>query len=91
MSDLIGHLSGDEFAVFAMGFSKENLGKFRERIEMLFNQKRHEKKLPFKLSASLGVAEYNAENTDLQKLLIEADQEMYREKKIKHAAKNKKK
>ena len=90
-SDLIGHLSGDEFAVFAMGFSKENLNKFRERIETLFNQKRQEKKLPFKLSASLGVAEYNAENTDLQKLLIEADQEMYREKKIKHAAKNKNK
>ena len=88
-SDLIGHLSGDEFAVMAMGFAKENLGKFRERIDILFRQKRMEKRLPFKLSASLGVAEYNAENTDLQKLLIEADQEMYKEKKIKHASRKK--
>lgn len=88
-SDLIGHLSGDEFVVLAMGFSKENIEKFRERINILFGQKRYEKNLPFELSASLGVAEYDAEHTDLQSLLIEADQEMYKEKKIKHAARKK--
>ena len=88
-SDLIGHLSGDEFVVLAMGFAKENLEKFRERIDILFRQKRYEKNLPFAISASLGVAEYDAEHTDLQKLLMEADQEMYKEKKIKHAARKK--
>ena len=72
-----------------MGFSKENIEKFRERINILFGQKRYEKNLPFELSASLGVAEYDAEHTDLQSLLIEADQEMYKEKKIKHAARKK--
>ena len=88
-SDLIGHLSGDEFVVLAMGFSKENLEKFRARIDILFGQKRYEKNMQFNLSASIGVAEYDPEHTDLQMLLMEADQEMYKEKMKKHAARKK--
>ena len=89
-SDLVAHLSGDEFAVMAMGFAKENMKIFRERIETLFQKKKEEKNLPFNLSASIGIAEYNAENTDLQKLLMIADQEMYVEKKAKHDARRRK-
>lgn len=84
-SDLVGHLSGDEFAVLANGFEKENEDKLRERIQYLCEQKRNEKNLPFNLSMSMGVTEFSSNNNDLQNLLTEADKEMYKEKNIKHA------
>lgn len=86
-SDLVGHLSGDEFAVIANGFEKANEGKLRERIQYLCEQKRNERNLPFNISISMGVTEYTADNHDLQTLLTEADKEMYKEKNIKHAKK----
>lgn len=84
-SDLIGRLSGDEYAVFSPGFSKVNEDILRKKIIEL-NEKFSEKKnLPFTISISMGVVEYDSSTPDLQQLLLAADKLLYREKKIKHA------
>ncbi len=84
-SDIIGRLSGDEFAVVAPGFEKINEDLLRMRVQTLCVKHSKRKKLPFTLSASFGIAEFNAEYNELTELLIQADKELYKEKKIKHA------
>lgn len=83
-SDLVGRLSGDEFAALAPGFDEENVEFIRERIIELCKEYSVQNKLPFTISTSLGVVNYNSEKKDLQKLLLEADKLLYEEKKIKH-------
>lgn len=83
-ADLVGRLSGDEFAVLAPGFEKENVEFVRERIIELCKQYSEDNKLPITISTSLGVVSYSSEKKDLQKLLLEADKILYEEKKIKH-------
>lgn len=83
-ADLIGRLSGDEFAAVAPGFSIANVSFLRERICELSEEYSKKNNLPFTISTSLGVVEYNQEKNDLQKLLLEADRELYQEKMNKH-------
>lgn len=83
-ADLIGRLSGDEFAAVAPGFSVANVSFLRERICELSEEYSKKNNLPFTISTSLGVVEYNQEKNDLQKLLLEADRELYQEKMKKH-------
>lgn len=87
-SDLVGRLSGDEFAVIAPGFEKDKEKQLREKLKKLNLQYSEKKELPFTLSISLGCAEYDSSITDLQKLLLLADKELYKEKNIKHAKNN---
>lgn len=86
-SDLIGRLSGDEFGVVAPGFPVRKLDDLRERFKQLNQQFSEEAKLPFTLSISIGLMEYNSEKNDLSELLKEADKSLYKEKKIKHGKK----
>lgn len=88
-SDLVGRLSGDEFAVFSPGFSKVNEEILRKRIKELNEEFSIKNKLPFTLSISMGVVEYDSSTPDLQQLLLAADKLLYKEKKIKHAIKDK--
>lgn len=87
-ADLIGRLSGDEFAALAPGFSIENVNFLRERINELSVEFSKKNNLPFIISTSLGVVEYNQEKNDLQKLLLEADRLLYLEKEQKHSKRN---
>ena len=84
-SDIIGRLSGDEFAVAAPGFEKTNADLLRMRIQTLCAKHSNRKHLPFTLSVSFGITEFSAEYNELTELLIQADKELYKEKKIKHA------
>ena len=84
-SDIVGRLSGDEFAVIAPGFEKENADLLRMRIQTLCVKHSKKKKLPFTLSVSFGVAEFDSQYSELTELLVQADKELYKEKKIKHA------
>lgn len=86
-SDLVGRLSGDEFAAVAPGFSKDNIDLLRERINTLCKEYSEKNQLPFTVSTSMGVAEYSIKKEDLQKLLVEADSDLYEEKKVKHGEK----
>ena len=83
-SDLVGRLSGDEFAVLAPGFDKTNSDFIRERIVELCKEYSTNNKLPFIISTSFGVVEYSDGKKNLQKLLLEADKLLYEEKKRKH-------
>ncbi len=84
-SDIIGRLSGDEFAAVAPGFEKINEDLLRLRIQTLCTKHSKRKKLPFTLSVSFGIAEFSSQYNELTELLIQADKELYKEKKIKHA------
>lgn len=84
-SDIIGRLSGDEFAVVAPGFEKQNEDLLRIRLQTLCSTYSKKRNLPFTLSVSLGICEYSNEYNVLTDLLIQADRELYKEKKIKHS------
>lgn len=79
-SDMLGRLSGDEFAAFAPGFLKENIEKLRKKIQELNEEYSKKENLPFVVSVSMGVVEYDNTTTDLQQLLVRADSELYEEK-----------
>ena len=83
-SDIVGRLSGDEFAVIAPGFDKKNGPILRTRIEQLCKEFSLKEKLPLEISTSFGIATYSSDKTKLNQLLMQADKELYKEKKIKH-------
>lgn len=83
-SDLIGRLSGDEFGVVAPGSVVRKVDVLRERLIGLNKKLSEEAGLPFTLSISVGLIEFTNENSDLQKLLQDADQQLYEEKHVKH-------
>lgn len=56
----------------------------RERLIGLNKKLSEEAGLPFTLSISVGPIEFTNENSDLQKLLQDADQQLYEEKHVKH-------
>ena len=85
-SDVIGRLSGDEFGIVALGMKMSHIEKIRLKIEMLCKKVSIENQLPFTLSISLGAVDLQKSSV-LKKLLSEADKELYKEKKIKHARK----
>ena len=86
-SDVVGRLSGDEFAIVSVGLTKNHIDEIRHRINQL--NKVHSKKhvLPQTLSISLGYAEFTPEIFNLEDLLSKADQMLYKEKEIKHSQK----
>lgn len=86
-SDLVGRLSGDEFGVIAPGFPIHKVDFLRERLTQLNKELSAEAGLPFTLSISIGPIEYSEEETNLLKLLTQADKNLYEEKKIKHGKK----
>lgn len=83
-SDLIGRLSGDEFAVVAPGFPVGRIDVLKERLVSLNKEFSEDAKLPFTLSISVGAVTFNSQNDNLKKLLTKADKFLYEEKKLKH-------
>lgn len=86
-SDIIGRLGGDEFAVYVEGMDITGFRSFRNRIDnetRFINDRNRE---PFMISMSLGCAQISDETQNINKLLIIADKELYKEKVIKHSLK----
>ena len=83
-SDVIGRLSGDEFAVVAPGFKEHKISAIHERLETLNKAYSRKNDLPFDISISIGPVSFNSDNTNLKELLVQADKNLYEEKKIKH-------
>lgn len=86
-TDIVGRLSGDEFAIIAIGMPDTHIGRIKEKIQKYNEEFSIEKNLPFKLSISLGAVKFNSENHILQDLLISADEQLYIEKKNKKGQK----
>ena len=86
-NDIVGRLSGDEFAAIAVGMKLSHEKKLREKIKSLCKMISTDKKFPFKLSMSLGAVEFELDNDNnvlLTDLLSQADDKLYIEKKEKH-------
>ncbi|MCQ2576557.1 MAG: GGDEF domain-containing protein [Treponema sp.] len=83
-SDLIGRLSGDEFAVVAMGFSMDLFDGFHAKIDRLCMgyAKQHNFEFPF--SCSIGAEVISDDQPYLMDLLKSADANLYKEKRVKH-------
>lgn len=86
-SDIVGRLSGDEFAILSTGLTKGYLSAIRTRIEQLNLLLSQEAGLPVTLSLSLGHVAFTPEKSNLDALLSRADEKLYEEKEIKHASK----
>ena len=87
-TDIVGRLSGDEFAIVSTGLTKGYISAIRERINQLNKLFSERADLPLTLSISLGYIEFTPENSNLDELLSKADQVLYKEKEKKHAAQN---
>lgn len=87
-SDLVGRLSGDEFGVVAPGFPIRKVDVLRERLVQLNAELSKEAGLPFVLSISVGPIEFSPDDCELLKLLIQADKNLYEEKRLKKANKS---
>ncbi|WP_022931071.1 GGDEF domain-containing protein [Treponema bryantii] len=86
-SDIVGRLSGDEFAILSTGLTKGYISAIRTRIEQLNLLLSQEAGLPVTLSLSLGHVAFTPEKSNLDALLSRADEKLYEEKEIKHASK----
>ena len=80
-SDAIARIGGDEFAVFPVETTEDNIEtiivRFRDCLKSYNEKTDHE----FKLSACVGIAYYDPERScSLEELLIQADRDMYEQK-----------
>lgn len=85
VTDVIGRMGGDEFAVVAAGMKLSAFTRVKNEIEEQCRLWNEENKWPFKLSISLGYAEFDKDNFLLQDLLALADEAQYKEKRQRHA------
>ena len=83
--DVIGRLSGDEFGIIASGMDIAFLDKLREKIDKMNEDISEAYNFPLKLSISIGAAKFSPQNKELNELLMMADQDLYKQKKIHHA------
>ena len=82
--EIVGRLGGDEFAVIAPRMTQTKYRSVRLELERLCEFYNKTSKENFKLSISIGYAQFNSSNKDIKHILSHADEELYKEKKIKH-------
>ncbi len=84
-SDIIGRLGGDEFAALVMQSGWDCADRLIQRLQHTTNiwNLKSSRKMP--LSFSIGVAAYDGGETTLQKLMFQADKEMYKNKQEKYS------
>lgn len=83
-TDVVGRLSGDEFGAVAVGMKLPYVENIRLKLNMMNEKISQEEGFPFVLSISLGAVDLQG-SAVLKKLLTEADEKLYIEKKKKHA------
>ncbi|MBR6307139.1 MAG: GGDEF domain-containing protein [Lachnospiraceae bacterium] len=83
-NDIVGRLSGDEFAMVAPGMPLSLVDHFRDRIAKACTEFSQKNGLPITISLSVGAVEYSAEESDLEKLVSMADEEQYIQKRLYH-------
>ncbi len=77
-TDIVGRLGGDEFAVLSIQRGDDGEGAMLERLNHHLLERRKTWDKPYPLSFSIGVAHCNKPDKGaLQKLLAEADSQMY--------------
>lgn len=82
-SDVTGRLGGDEFCVVAAGLSDERFASIRERLDKKCEAWGRESGEKFALGMSVGSARFTSEKSSLAQVLGEADESLYKEKRLK--------
>jgi len=84
-ADIIGRMGGDEFAVLALDVDGVDPGILIERLGKTLEAFREKEERPYRLSLSVGYAEYDPNRPlSLDQLLAEADYRMYEQKRNKN-------
>lgn len=83
--EIVGRLGGDEFAVIAPKMTQAKYKSVRQELDKLCDFYNNTSKECFTLSISIGCAEFNAKNSDINNILSHADEELYKEKQKKHS------
>ena len=83
-TDVVGRLSGDEFAIVAPAFTQEDFEEIQAAINDYTKKIAEEREFKFPLSISIGFIEFNGESSVLKDLLAQADKALYKEKHKKH-------
>ena len=86
--DIIGRLSGDEFAIIASGMNLDYIPEIKKKIKKASKELSKQEKLPFELSISIGAVN-EEKGSSLMSMLSEADNLLYIEKRRKHSRRNK--
>ncbi len=82
-TDIIGRLGGDEFAILMLGKQENIAKKATIRLQEVLNKYNNKRNLSYSLSISVGQAEcLKGQTIDLETLLSQADENMYKEKKL---------
>jgi len=83
-NDIVGRVGGDEFIVIFPACDIPTAEKIWSRIQEGFEQFNHTTSLPYKMSASHGMAQFNPEDEiSPAQLIYIADKLMYKEKELK--------
>lgn len=83
-SDLVARMGGDEFAAFAI-VNQENFPEtIRQRIHTVLERLNASNDKVYRVAMSVGIVEFTIDkNTDIERILSEADMNLYIEKKAK--------
>jgi len=85
--DIIARMGGDEFVVMPAGASESGINVIRERMEKAFQKHNEMHGAAYTISVSMGFSRYDpALPCSIDELLKQADESMYKEKKIKQTA-----
>lgn len=83
-SDIIARMGGDEFVVFPIGTSGDNIDINISRLQKNIDLHNSERGLSCRISISTGIAYYDPESPcSVDELLAKADKAMYENKKLK--------
>ncbi len=84
-SDIISRIGGDEYAILVIDADEALMEKLLLRLYRLINNLNARKNQKSKLAISVGHALYDSQNpATLDELISQADQQMYRMKKVKY-------
>lgn len=84
-NDVFGRLGEDEFAAVLPGLDPLNFPMLQAKLDEMCAKVSEMKRLPFVVQMSLGAAEFDDDNYNLEELLKIADDRQYIEKKQKHS------
>ncbi len=87
-ADILARIGGDEFVVLALDASQECADVLTERMQAALEARNQQRKVPYNLNLSIGVARYEPDShCTVDELLVKADSLMYIQKQARKASK----